>query len=266
MGSIEFADITERLNIAVTEVPENANLFNNIRVNNLGKQMICLAPIIVIFGIIILYKLKKNKIFDKEERERKEQETIKKHNLDTTSKKALYGYKQLFKYILIGVLTVLFSLIAYNLLRGFIYSINGIDSKIGYSMVSDESYVIPKVPIRKFGELISIIFSIALIGILPLVMYIILYPKKIKKLFTFLTLNIGTFIFLLIISPDLVTIYRIVKHVPNNAYIQISGFKEYWFLEEDIDKKIEDFIEEKEEIIEETNNEEENITKEEGES
>ena len=112
MGSIEIIGIIdESYSFGEISVPSNANVLTTSidNMNPINQLLFCL-PIILCLLIPMIIKQKKYGLFNKEQRIKMKEENIKKYELNTVGKQALFGIKEYFKIIFlmmtIGFLTI----------------------------------------------------------------------------------------------------------------------------------------------------------------
>lgn len=233
MGSIEFIGNMENFSFGQVNIPQNAKILEGLDNLNPINWIIFGLPIILLLLIPMIYKQKKYGILNKEIRKKWSEENIKKYKLNNLKRQIKYGFKQFIIFssiVLIG--SLLIGIFVHEFLHAFIGFLFGADMKVGYIPSLGIWCALTESPMTKFQLLCYVVAPILLLGIVPAIIVLFNYPKKIKN---HLKAWVLFLLFISIISsafPDIIATYNICKNVPHNAIIVNDDNNSYWYMTE----------------------------------
>ncbi len=232
MGNIEFIGvIDDNFTLGEIDVPDNANILTGVDNLNPINWLIFTLQIILILAVILIIKQKKYGILNKECRKKMQEENIEKYKLNTMGKKVLFGLKTFIKLYITYMIFFFVIMIIHEFLHALVGAICGGNMRVG--IMYPGAVTVTDTALTKFQYLIILLTPMITLGILPAIIILLSYPKKIKKHFVvwFITfLCIGT---ILSAAPDLISTYNICKQVPNGAIMQETDEYIYWYNNED---------------------------------
>ena len=233
MGSIEFIGNMKNYSLGQISIPQNAKIFEGIDNFNPINWLIFGIPIIILLFIPMIYKQKKYGILNKEIRKKLSEENIIKYKLNDSKRKISFALKYfiiIFAMIMIGSCAI--GIILHEFLHAFVGFLFGADMKVGYIPSIGIWCALTDSPMTKFQCICYLLSPILLLGIIPAIMVLLYYPKKIKN---HLKAWILFLFFISIIStafPDIVAAYNIYKNVPHNGIIISDNDNSYWYISE----------------------------------
>jgi len=231
MGNIEFIGNMENFSFGQVDIPQNATIIEGL--DNLSpiNGIIFGFPIVLLLLIPMIYKQRKYGILNKEIRRELSDENIKKHELNDEKKKVKFVFKHfinIFSIVMIG--SLLIGTLVHEYLHAFVGFLFGADMKVGYISFCGIWCALTESPMTKIQCLCYVLTPILLLGIIPAIIVLFNYPKKIKN---HLKAWVLLLLFISIIStafPDIIATYNICKNVPNNAIIINDDNNSYWYI------------------------------------
>ncbi len=232
MGSIEIIGIIdESYSFGEISVPSNANVLTTSidNMNPINQLLFCL-PIILCLLIPMIIKQKKYGLFNKEQRIKMKEENIKKYELNTVGKQALFGIKEYLKIIFLMMTIGFLTIPIHEMVHAISGAIFGADMKVGFIPQMLIAVAITSSKLTKVQYLVLLLTPIIILGILPAITILLNYPKSIKNakaawLALFLCFGV-----VLSAGPDLISTYNIIKNVPNGAIMQQTDDDMYWYM------------------------------------
>ena len=235
MGKIQIVGIIDdSFSFGNTVLSSKSVILENIvdNMNILNQFLFCL-PIILLILIPFILKQKKYGMFNREYREKAQREFIKKNNLDTVGKQVIFVMK---RYILIVFLFLfLFYFIVtpiHELIHAVTGALFGAEMKVGFIPQMLVTVAITGTPLSKLQYLLILCMPVILIGIIPAVIVLIKFPKKIKNATKVSILIIFFLAIIVSAGADLISIYNMIKQVPNGAMMQQTDNGMYWYMPE----------------------------------
>ena len=232
MGKIEFVGIVNNFSNTETEqsivIPENAHYIENEKWLDMFDQLnwfIFTVPIFIILLLIMALKQKKNGILNKEIRN----EYIKSNKITNTKKIILTFLKKFFIFVLVFNICLILSMIIHELLHCIAGAISGLDMKFGIDPQMFVGFAYTEQPLTKTQFLTMSLAPLVILGIIPLIILFIKYPKEkmdYKKglKYWILTCFIGSII--ISCSPDIIQSLNFIRNIPNNAVV----IEDYWYI------------------------------------
>ena len=233
MGKIEFIGNMENFSFGYVNIPQNTKILDGLDNLNPINWIIFGLPIILLLLIKMIYKQRIYGILNKEIRKKWFEEKIKKYKLNNSKRQVKYAFKQLIIFsgiVLIG--SLLIGTFVHEFLHAFVGFLFGADMKVGYIPSLGIWCALTESPMTKFQCLCYVLAPILLLGIVPAIIVLFNYPKKIKNHLK------AWVLFLLFVSimstafPDIIATYNICKNVPHNAIIVNDDNNSYWYIPE----------------------------------
>ena len=237
MGKIEFVGIIndffdeEKETQENTIIPEDAHLIkdeNWVDMTNQLNWFIVSVPIFVIILILMVFKQRKNGIFNKEIRK----EHMEKNNVTDKRKMLSTVLKRFFSVVIIFLVALIITAPIHELLHCIAGALSGLDMKFGFAPINFMAFAYTEDPLTKMQFLVMSLTPLVVLAIIPLIILFVRYPKEkvsFKKglKYWILACFIGTIV--ITCSPDILQSYNFIKHIPNNAIVQ----ENYWYIPKD---------------------------------
>lgn len=238
MGKIEFVGIiNDFLNTEIeTEesivIPENAHFIedeNWVDMSNPLNWNIVSMPIFLIILIIMFLKQRKNGIFNKVIKN----EYVEKNKITDKRKMVLTTLKRFLLIMFIFIFATILIAPFHELLHCITGSLVGLDMKFGIDPQSFIAFAYTEDSLTKMHFLVMSLTPLVILGIIPLIVLFIKYPKEkmdYKKglKYWILTCFIGAMI--MSCSPDIIQSYNYIKRIPSNAIVK----EDYWYIPNEI--------------------------------
>lgn len=235
MGSIEFVGVindffnTDLESETSIEIPENAHFIeeeNWIDMSNPLNWYIIAIPIFAIILIIMFFKQRKNGIFNKDIKK----EYIESNNITGTKKILLTALKRFLVIILVFFGGTILIVPIHELLHCIAGALVGLNMKFGIDPQLFAGFAYTDDPLTKSQFLFMSLTPLIILGIVPLVIIFIKYPKgkisyNVAIKYWILTCFIGAMI--MSCSPDIIQSFNFIKHIPNNAIVA----EDYWYIQ-----------------------------------
>lgn len=235
MGKIEFVGIindffnTEIETQENTGIPENAHFIENenwIDMSNPLNWIIIGIPIFAVILLIMIFKQRKNGIFNKEIKK----EYNEKNKITGTGKILREALKRFFMVIFIFLIGSILITPIHELLHCIAGALVGLNMKFGIDPQSFMAFAYTEDSVTKTQFLVMSLTPLIILGIIPLIVLFIKYSKEknmdyIKGLkYWILTCFIGVII--ISSSPDIIQSFNFIKNIPNNAIVEAD----YWYI------------------------------------
>ncbi len=234
MGKIEFVGIindffnTELETETSMLIPENSHFIENenwIDMSNPFNWSIIGLPIFIIILVIMFLKQRKNGIFNKEIKK----DYIEKNKIIMKGKIVKTVLKRFFIVIFVFSVGAIIITPIHELLHCIAGALVGLNMKFGIDPQTFIGFAYTEDPFTKVQFLVMSLTPFIILGIIPLIILFIKYPKEKMSYekglkYWILTCFIG---FLIISSAaDIIQSYNIIKHIPNNAIV----IGDYWYI------------------------------------
>lgn len=234
MGSIEFVGVindffnTELETETSIEMPENVHFIeeeNWIDMSNQLNWFIVSMPIFAIILIVMFFKQKKNGIFNKDIRK----EYMQNNKISDAKRILVTGVKRFFVILLIFLVGTLIIIPIHELLHCIAGALVGLNMKFGIDPQSFIAFAYTDDPLTKSQFLCMSLTPFIILGIVPLVILFIKYPKEkmsfMKGLkYWVLTCFIGAMI--ISCSADMIQSFNYIRNIPNKAVVG----DDYWYI------------------------------------
>jgi hypothetical protein len=229
LGFVSENDINQLFN--GTEIPEDATILNGIDSLNMYAQIPLQFAIMIIVFIIAIFRIKKVEKSSKLKDIFKDKRIIEKlNNKKSEISKVLYVYKYMLSIPIILILITVISAPIHELLHGiFMY---GHDVYLGICPDYGIAFAINTGSISKLQNIVSLLAPFIILGIMPFIVIIMLYPRKIKNKTIYMILVWCIICIMCSAAPDLITTINIVNNVPNGAQIISTVENDYWYINE----------------------------------
>ena len=234
MGKIEFVGIindffnTEIETEESIAIPENAHFMideNWLDMSNPLNWNLVSMPIFLIILIIMFLKQRKNGMFNKDIKN----EYVEKNKITDKRKMILITLKQFLLIMFIFIFSTILIAPIHELLHCIAGALVGLNMKYGFDPQSFIAFAYTEDSLTKMQFLVMSLTPLVILGIIPLIILFIKYPKEkmdFKKglKYWILTCFIGAMI--MSCSPDIIQSYNYIKHIPNNAIVE----EDYWYI------------------------------------
>ncbi len=234
MGSIEFVGIindffnTELETEANIVIPENAHFIESekwIDMSNPFNWFIIAMPIFTIILIIMFLKQRKNGIFNKDIKK----DYIEKNKITGTRKMIITALKRFLIVMIIFFGGTILITPLHELLHCIAGAIVGLNMKFGIDPKSFIGFAYTENPLTKAQFLVMSLTPLVILGIIPLIILFIKYPKEKMRYkkglkYWILTCFIGAMI--ISCSPDMIQSINFITYIPNNAIV----VEDYWYI------------------------------------
>ena len=235
MGKIEFVGIINDFFNTEMEVegrtsipPENAYFINEenwIDMSNPLNEAIIAIPIFVIILITMLIKQRKNGILNKEVKS----EYKEAHKIENKKEKVKFAIKQFFIVFTIFIAAALIIVPIHELIHCIAGALFGLDMKFGIDPQTFIGFAYTEDPLTKVQFLVMSLAPLVILGIIPLIILFIKYPKekmsyKRALKYWILTCFIGSMF--MSCTPDMIESFNFIKNIPNNAVVE----ENYWYI------------------------------------
>lgn len=233
MGKIEMIGIIDdSYSFGQVNVPDDANVLK-ADIDNLNpiNQLFFWLPIILCLLIPMIIKQRKYGLFNKEEQIKIKEENIKRYKLDTTGKKVGFVIKEYLKIVVILMIVSLLSMPIHEIFHAIAGAIFGADMKVGFIYQMFAAVAITSSKLSKMQYLILLLTPVTILGIIPAILILLNYPKKIKNAKLAWIALTACIIFIMTTGPDLISSFNIIKNVPNGAVMQQTDNNMFWYMQ-----------------------------------
>ena len=235
MGKIEFIGIvndffgTEMgIEESTSIPPENAHFINEedwIDMSTPLNWLIIGIPIFAIILITMLIKQRKNGLLNKEVRNEYKEE----HKSKSKGEMTKIAVKRFLIVFILFFIALLIIAPIHELIHCIAGALFGLDMKFGIDPQTFIGFAYTEEPLTKFQFLVMSLSPLVILGIIPLIILFIKYPKEkmsFKKALKYwiLTCFIGTMF--MTCAPDMIESFNFIKNIPNGAIVE----ENYWYI------------------------------------
>lgn len=234
MGKIEFVGIindffnTDLETETSIEIPKNAHFIEEehwIDMSNPLNWFLISIPIVVVILVVMFLKQKRNGIFNKDIRK----EYMENNKITGAKRILLTGLKRIFIVFLIFFVGTLLIIPIHELLHCIAGALVGLNMKFGIDPQSFVAFAFTEDSLSKIQFLFMSLTPLIILGIIPLLIIFIKYPKgKIGFIqgmkYWILTCFIGGMI--MYCSPDMIQSFNFIKNIPSNSIVE----ENYWYI------------------------------------
>ena len=234
MGNIEFVGIindvfnTELETKEGISIPENAHLIEEENWIDMFNPLNWLAIAIPIFAVILItmaLKQRKNGIFNKEIKK----EYMEENKITDKKKMIKVAIKRFFIVLITFWVAFLLVVPIHELIHCIAGAIFGLNMKFGIDPQTFIGFAYTEDPLTKTQFLAMSLAPLLILGIIPLIILFVKYPKgkiKFKRAFKywFLTCFIGAII--ISSAPDMLQSFNFIRNIPSDAIVE----NDYWYI------------------------------------
>jgi hypothetical protein len=223
IGIVNETEISELY--SEVKIPDDATIINGINSLNIYAQIGIQTLIMITLLTIAIVRIKKIENGIKLKDIFRDKKIIEKmNNKKNVFSKVLYAFKLLLLIPIILFVITLISVPIHEIIHGiFMYGHNvylGINTDYAIAFAL---YI---------GSIVSLLAPFIILGIMPFIVIIILYPRKIKNKTIYMMLVWCIICIMCSAAPDLITTINIVNNVPNGAQIISTVENDYWYINE----------------------------------
>ena len=238
MGNIEFVGIINDFFGTEMEIKEgmsipseNAHFINEeewIDMSSPLNWLIISIPIFAIILITMLIKQRKNGLLNKEVKN----EYKEKYKEKSKGEIVKIAIKRFFIVFILFVVAGLIIMPIHELIHCIAGALFGLDMKFGIDPQTFIGFAFTEDPLTKVQYLVMSLSPLVILGIIPLLILFIKYPKEkmsFKKALKYwiLTCFIGTMF--MSCAPDMIESFNFIKNIPNGAIVEDN----YWYIPND---------------------------------
>lgn len=235
MGNIEIVGIiNENFSFGEVNVPTNANTleFSIDNMNPINQILICI-PVLILILIPFIIKQRKYGLLNKDYRNKMQKELIGKNNLNTIGKQVRFVLIRIFgMMIIMNIVLWVIVLPIHELIHAIPGALQGANMKIGFIPQMLTFIAITSTPLSKLQYLIMLIMPAIVLGIIPAIIIIINFPKKIKNAVKAWIAMMICVMAIMTTGADIISTYNIITNVPDGAIIQQTDDNIYWYIPE----------------------------------
>ena len=103
--------------------------------------------------------------------------------------------------------------------------------KVGFIYQMFAAVAITSSKLSKMQYLILLLTPVTVLGIIPAILILLNYPKKIKNAKLAWIALTACIIFIMTTGPDLISSFNIIKNVPNGAVMQQTDNNMFWYMQ-----------------------------------
>ncbi len=234
MGRIEFIGIVNdffgkmKIEEGMSIPPENAHFINKenwIDMSNFLNSLIIVIPIFLIMQITILIKQRKNGLLNKEVRNEYKEE----HKDKSKGEMVKITMKRSFIVFILFFIAILIIMPIHELIHCIAGAIVGLNMKFGIDPQTFIGFAYTEEPLTKIQFLVMSLSPLVILGIIPLIILFIKYPKEkmnFKKALKYLILTCFIGGMFMSCAPDMIESFNYIKNIPNGAIVEDN----YWYI------------------------------------